>query len=240
MDRDNKIDNEKVKIYIIVEPLGLKFGAVFKRSETFQAPVNFIQNQIKKLGIKFNLGRIIENKTDAIILTDFLLGDFLENNDQITILSEEYGFIKKNLPGDNEHSSSKKNFYLKSVSDLYKTKNFLKKKRKEKEKQNQKKENNFQKKKEEKEENDEESENEKDNEKDEKSKSNLINKKSKKDNDTEKEKIKENKSENIKDKNVKKIQKKSQKNLDKNPKSPNKSSKKKHELSSESEEEKVE
>lgn len=238
MDRDNKIDNEKVKIYIIVEPLGLKFGAVFKRSETFQAPVNFIQNQIKKLGIKFNLGRIIENKTDAIILTDFLLGDFLENNDQITILSEEYGFIKKNLPGDNEHSSSKKNFYLKSVSDLYKTKNFLKKKRKEK--QNQKKENNFQKKKEEKEENDEESENEKDNEKDEKSKSNLINKKSKKDNDTEKEKIKENKSENIKDKNVKKIQKKSQKNLDKNPKSPNKNSKKKDELSSESEEEKEE
>ena len=130
---------EKVKIYINVEPLGLKFGAVVKKSETFQSLVNFIRDQIKKLGIKFEIGRIIEDKTGAILLSDFLIGDFLEKNDQITIFSEEYGLINKNLPGDNIHNSSKKNFFMKTVSNLYRSKNFLRNKRKEKEKEKQKK-----------------------------------------------------------------------------------------------------
>ena len=130
---------EKVKIYINVEPFGLKFGAIFKKSETFQSPLNFVLNQIKKLGIKFEIGRIIEDKTGAILLNEFLIGDFLEKNDQITIFSEEYGLINKNLPGDNPHNSSKKNFFMKNASNLYKSKNFLKNKRKEKEKEKQKK-----------------------------------------------------------------------------------------------------
>ena len=44
--------SEKVKIYINVEPLGVKFGTVFKKSDTFQSIANFILNQVKKLGIK--------------------------------------------------------------------------------------------------------------------------------------------------------------------------------------------
>ena len=237
MDKNSEKDNEKLKIYINVEPLGLKFGAVFKKSETFQAPVNFVQSQIKKLDIKFEVGRIVEDKTSAIILTDFLLGDFLANNDQITIFSEEYGFIKESLPGNNEHSSSKKNFYLRSVSDLYKTKNFLKKKRKDKQKP--KKENNLQKKKEEKEENDEESV--KDNEKN-KNKNNKKNKKDdgKKEKENEKEKEKEKEKDKEKDKESGKklkLEKKYQKNEDKNPKISKKSNQKKEVLSSESEEE---
>ena len=125
---------ENVKFYINVEPLGLKFGVVFKKSDTFQAVANFVNNQVKKLGVRFELGRINENKTGAIILTDNILGDFVETNDEITVYSEDYGFIKNNIPGDFESNSSRKIYYLKSVSDLYKSKNFLKKKRSEKQK----------------------------------------------------------------------------------------------------------
>ena len=134
-EKNEKINIEKVKIYINIEPLGLKFGYVFKKSETFQSIINFVFNQVKKLGIKFELGRINENKTGAILLTENIIGDFLDNNDEITVYSEEYGFTRNNLPGEDEHSSLKKVYYLKSVSDLYKSMNFLKKKRNEKQKQ---------------------------------------------------------------------------------------------------------
>jgi hypothetical protein len=134
-EKNEKINIEKVKIYINIEPLGLKFGYVFKKSETLQSIINFVFNQVKKLGIKFELGRINENKTGAILLTENIIGDFLENNDEITVYSEEYGFTRNNLPGEDEHSSLKKVYYLKSVSDLYKSMNFLKKKRNEKQKQ---------------------------------------------------------------------------------------------------------
>ena len=132
--QSDKIDN--VKFYINVEPLGLKFGVVFKKSDTFQTVANFVNNQVKKLGVRFELGRINENKTGAIILTDNFLGDFIETNDEITVYSEDYGFVKNNIPGDFESNSSRKLYYLKSVSDLYKSKNFLKKKRNEKQKSN--------------------------------------------------------------------------------------------------------
>ena len=128
-------ENEKVKIYINLEPLGLKFGYVFKKQENFQSVINFVYNQMKKLGVKFELGRIVENKTGAILLTENLIGDFLENNEEITVYSDDYGFTRTNFPGDDEHNSLKKIYYLKSVSDLYKSMNFLKKKRNEKFKQ---------------------------------------------------------------------------------------------------------
>ena len=137
MDTEEKEDKEieKVKVYINIEPLGLKFGYVFKKHETFQSVINFVFNQIKKLGVKFELGRIIENKTGAILLTENNIGDFLQDNDEITVYSDEYGFTRNNLPGEDDHSSLKKIYYLKSISDLYKSMNFLKKKRKEKIKQ---------------------------------------------------------------------------------------------------------
>ena len=132
--QSDKVEN--VKFYINVEPLGLKFGVVFKKSDTFQTVANFVNNQVKKLGVRFELGRINENKTGAIILTDNFLGDFIETNDEITVYSEDYGFVKNNIPGDFESNSSRKIYYLKNVSDLYKSKNFLKKKRNEKQKSN--------------------------------------------------------------------------------------------------------
>ena len=134
-ENEEQKENEKVKIYINLEPLGLKFGYVFKKQENFQSVINFVYNQVKKLGVKFELGRIVENKTGAILLTENLIGDFLENNEEITVYSDDYGFTRTNFPGDDEHNSLKKIYYLKSVSDLYKSMNFLKKKRNEKFKQ---------------------------------------------------------------------------------------------------------
>ena len=164
-DEKEEQENEKVKIYINLEPLGLKFGYVFKQHESFQSVINFVYNQVKKLGIKFELGRIIENKTGAILLTENLIGDFLQNNEEITVYSEDYGFTRTNFAGDDEHNSLKKIYYLKSVSDLYKSMNFLKKKRHEKLKQkmlNKKAEEKKEKEKENKDNEDEEDKDEKD------------------------------------------------------------------------------
>ena len=219
----DKIENKKetIKIYINVEPLGLKFSTTFKKSETFQSPVNFVLNQFKKLGLKFELGKIIEDKSGALILTEFLIGDILEKDDHITIYSEEYGFIKTNLPGDNDHNSSKKNFYLRSVSDLYRSKNFLKQKRKE----TQKPKNENKKKPEEKEEKDEEDESNKDEE----SKKKINNKNGKKDEKEDKN------AKNLKsEKKEKKVEEKTDKK--KQVKNQEKKEKPKH-LSSESESE---
>ena len=35
-------NQEKIKIYITIEPLGIKIGAVFKKKETFQSIINFV------------------------------------------------------------------------------------------------------------------------------------------------------------------------------------------------------
>ena len=164
-DEKEEQENEKVKIYINLEPLGLKFGYVFKQHESFQSVINFVYNQVKKLGVKFELGRIVENKTGAILLTENLIGDFLQNNEEITVYSEDYGFTRTNFPGEDEHNSLKKIYYLKSVSDLYKSMNFLKKKRHEKLKQkmlNKKAEEKKEKEKENKDNEDEEDKDEKD------------------------------------------------------------------------------
>ena len=109
----------KVKIYINIEPLGLKIGTLFQKNESFQSVINFVLNQTKKLNIKFRIGRINEDKTNAILLKENIIGDFLQDNDAITVYSEDYGFNSFNLPGDNEYTSSKRIFYHKNVSDLY-------------------------------------------------------------------------------------------------------------------------
>ena len=210
--KKNVPEKEKVKIYINIEPLGLKFGTVFKKTETFQSVINFVFNQVKKLGVKFELGRINENKTGAIMLIENLIGDFLQNDDEITVYSDEYGFTRSNFPGEDDHSSLKKIYYLKSVSDLYKSMNFLKKKRNEKQKNkiNQKKNN---KEKENKEENDT---NESKDEKEEKDR---------KDDNEEKKEIK-NENKNKKQKKNNKINSKNEENKsEKNEKSSKKEKK---------------
>ena len=121
---------DKVKIYVTIQPLSIKFGKVFKKSKRFDSILDFVMEQTKKIGIKYKIGRINENKTGAIILSDSIIGDFLSDNDEITVFSEDYGFIYDNLQGDNENNSNKKIFYHKNVSDFYKPFSFIHKKRK--------------------------------------------------------------------------------------------------------------
>ena len=123
-----KSPSEKIKIYINLEPSDLKFGAIFSKTETFQSVINFVYNQTKKLSIKFSIGRINETTTNAIILPEFVIGEFLEPGAQITVYSKEFGFNFTNNPGD---TLDKKFLYSKDISDLYKSNTFLKKKRKE-------------------------------------------------------------------------------------------------------------
>lgn len=207
-EKEEKETFEKVKIYINLEPLGLKFGYVFKKQDTFQSIINFVYNQVKKLGVKFELGRIIENKTGAILLTENIIGDFLQNNEEITVYSDDYGFTRTNFAGEDEHNSLKKVYYLKSVSDLYKSMNFLKKKRNEKLKQ--KNNNNNLKKNEKKEEKEKKENKEKESEEDEKNEKEIElseEKEEKSEKEENEEKVSSNKNKNDK-KNIEKTDKK--------------------------------
>jgi len=206
-EKEEKETFEKVKIYINLEPLGLKFGYVFKKQDTFQSIINFVYNQVKKLGVKFELGRIIENKTGAILLTENIIGDFLQNNEEITVYSDDYGFTRTNFAGEDEHNSLKKVYYLKSVSDLYKSMNFLKKKRNEKLKQ---KNNNNLKKNEKKEEKEKKENKEKESDEDERDEKEIElseEKEEKSEKEEKEEKVSNNKNKNDK-KNIEKTDKK--------------------------------
>ena len=207
-EKEEKETFEKVKIYINLEPLGLKFGYVFKKQDTFQSIINFVYNQVKKLGVKFELGRIIENKTGAILLTENIIGDFLQNNEEITVYSDDYGFTRTNFAGEDEHNSLKKVYYLKSVSDLYKSMNFLKKKRNEKLKQ--KNNNNNLKKNEKKEEKEKKENKEKESDEDERDEKEIElseEKEEKSEKEEKEEKVSNNKNKNDK-KNIEKTDKK--------------------------------
>ena len=193
-EKEEKEIYEKMKIYINLEPLGLKFGYVFKKQDTFQSIINFVFNQVKKLGVKFELGRIIENKSGAILLTENIIGDFLQNNEEITVYSDDYGFTRTNFPGEDEHNSLKKIYYLKSVSDLYKSMNFLKKKRNEK----LKKKNNNLKKADKKEDKEKKETKEKDSDDDEKTEKEIELKEEKEEKSEKEEKISNTKSKNDK------------------------------------------
>ena len=228
-EKEEKEIFEKVKIYINLEPLGLKFGYVFKKLDTFQAIINFVYNQVKKLGVKFELGRIVENKTGAILLTENIIGDFLQNNDEITVYSDDYGFTRTNFAGEDEHNSLKKVYYLKSVSDLYKSMNFLKKKRNEKLKQ---KNNNNLKKNEKKEEKEKKENKEKESEEDEKDEKEIElseEKEEKSEKEENEEKVSSNKNKNDKKKKIEKKENKTEKKekkIDEKEKDKEKSNKK--------------
>ena len=126
MTDSSEESQEKIKIYVNIQPLNLKIGALFNKSDTFQSVINFVYNQTKKLDVKFELGKIIENKSEAIILPEFKIGDFLQATDEISVFSN--------------------NGLENNVSNLYKSLNFLKKKRNEeiknKQKTNEEKDNN--------------------------------------------------------------------------------------------------
>ena len=74
-----KIYSEKIKIFITIDPFNVRFAALFNANETITAIKNFIQSKMKRIDIKYVLGRLELKDKLAILLPEYHIGDFLEN-----------------------------------------------------------------------------------------------------------------------------------------------------------------
>ena len=119
-----KIYSEKIKIFITIEPFNVRFAALFNANETITAIKNFIQSKMKRIDIKYVLGRLELKDKLAILLPEYHIGDFLENNSEVIAYSQDYGMNMRTLPGD---GMDQRPFYQK-VYLLYEDKSYLKKK----------------------------------------------------------------------------------------------------------------
>ena len=119
-----KIYSEKIKVFITIEPINVRFAALFNANESITSIKNFIQSKMKRIDIKYVLGRLELKDKLAILLPEYHIGDFLENNSEVIAYSQEFGMNMRTLPGD---GMDQRPFYQK-VYLLYEDKSFLKKK----------------------------------------------------------------------------------------------------------------
>ena len=110
------INKSKIKVYITIEPFGLRIGAVFKAKDRVRDIALFVNGVLNKLGIKYELGRIEISEKRAILLDEYILEEFIENDEEITVYSREYGLQMKTLPGD---GNDQKLPYFQRVELLY-------------------------------------------------------------------------------------------------------------------------
>lgn len=95
-----KPKERKIRVYIIVQPYNIKFGAMFNPNQDIIAINKFISEQFSKIKIRFDIGRIESMETSAILLPGNHIGDFLREDSEVTVYSHEYGLNLKTLPGD--------------------------------------------------------------------------------------------------------------------------------------------
>ena len=114
------ITKSKIKVYITIEPFGLRIGAVFKAKDHVGDIALFVNGVLNKLGIKYELGRIEISEKRAILLDEYILEEFIKNDDEITVYSREYGLQMKTLPGD---GNDQKLPYFQRVELLYESNN---------------------------------------------------------------------------------------------------------------------
>lgn len=119
-----KLFSEKIKIFVTVEPFNIRLAALFNANEQISAIKTFVQNKMKHLGIKFFLGRLELKDKLAILLPEFHIGDFLENDSEVVAYSQDYGLNMRTLPGD---GMDQRPFFQK-VHLLYEESSFTKKK----------------------------------------------------------------------------------------------------------------
>lgn len=119
-----KIYSEKIKVFITIEPFNVRFAGLFNANESITSIKNFIQSKMKRIDIKYVLGRLELKDKLAILLPEYHIGDFLENNSEVIAYSQEFGMNMRTLPGD---GMDQRPFYQK-VYLLYEDKSFLKKK----------------------------------------------------------------------------------------------------------------
>lgn len=119
-----KLFSEKIKVFVTVEPFNIRFAALFNANEQIKVIKNFVQNKMKQLGIKFSLGRLELKDKLAILLPEFHIGDFLENDSEVIAYNQEYGLNMRTLPGDGMDQRP----FLQKVHLLYEESSFTKKK----------------------------------------------------------------------------------------------------------------
>ena len=93
------MENKKIHLIAKIVPYDLKFALIFDSKETIYEIFYFIDETMRKNKLKYKTGRIEKNK--IIIFPQFLIKDFLENNDEIIVYPIEYGLNLKQL-NDND------------------------------------------------------------------------------------------------------------------------------------------
>jgi len=93
------MENKKIHLTAKIIPYDLKFALIFDSKETIYEIFYFIDETMRKNRLKYKTGRIEKNK--IIIFPQFLIKDFLENNDEIIVYPIEYGLNLKQL-NDND------------------------------------------------------------------------------------------------------------------------------------------
>jgi len=99
------MENKKIRLFAKIIPYDLKLGLIFNNDETVYEIFYFIDETMRKNRLKYKTGRIEKNKT--IILPQFQIKDFLENNDDILVYPIEYGLNLKQLDENDEFNFEK-------------------------------------------------------------------------------------------------------------------------------------
>ena len=120
---ENRNQNNKIRVYVNIEPFNIKFAGLFGKNESLIVFLNFSINILNKLGFKFKPGRIELKKNLAILLPEYKVSDFLKDGDEVIVYSEDFGINKRIIPGDEY-----KILYKRKINGLYSK--YLKKKKK--------------------------------------------------------------------------------------------------------------
>ena len=99
------MENKKIHLTAKIIPYDLKFALIFDGKETIYEIFYFIDETMRKNRLKYKTGRIEKNK--IIILPQFFINDFLENNDEIIVYPIEYGLNLKQLDNNDEFEFEK-------------------------------------------------------------------------------------------------------------------------------------
>lgn len=129
MEKEQK---KSLKIYVTVEPLGVKMIGLFSPEDKVYKIAQFVQNKTRQMGVKYNIGRVTEKKSGAVIFADYSLGDILKNEDEVIIYNNELGLAdlkSGKCPGG----------WVNAIANFYRTGKLLQKKTKRDEQKEKKK-----------------------------------------------------------------------------------------------------
>jgi len=108
MKRENL---QKIHLYALIKPYDINVAISFYPFEKIEILINFIEKTVKKLKLTpYKIGRVEKKSNNAILLPDFHINEFLNDNEEIIIYSLEYGLTKRKI-------SNEKN--IEDIDELY-------------------------------------------------------------------------------------------------------------------------